>query len=180
MYHNDGALDPSFGGTGIEHDPLTIMTIDRSALHGGDGNDTIFSGPGVDSLYGGAGNGRIHSEQVNDFISAGGGNGVIMTDNFAVSVNGGAGNDRVYANRWCYFIGGDGDDFINHARAAWGGRGNDTLHSSGGADATLVGGPGNDVFFSSDLPGDTLNGGGGNDTATADDGDVLISIETIE
>ena len=129
----------------------------RSRAFGGDGNDTIHGGVGNNTLEGNAGNDRIYLPL--GYASGGGGSDRIITrGSFGVTASGGDGNDHLTALEGGTLIGGNGDDILTGGRL-------------------LVGGIGEDTFFSRNGRIDTLDGGAGQDTATADEDDVLTSVE---
>lgn len=93
-----------------------------AVVHGGDGNDHIFTGDGHDSIYGGAGKDTVHGGSGSDLISGGGGHDLLFGQGGKDRLYGGAGNDRLF--------GQGGDDRL------LGGLGADTIH--GGADRDAV------------------------------------------
>lgn len=143
--------------TGLGTD--TLIGIERAALTGGAGNNTIdasgFGGSGT-TLDGGAGNDSVLGSASVDVIIGGdgddtlignAGNDTIMAGTGNDSVDGGAGNDGLSGfSGNDQIIGGADNDTI------YGGSGNDTLTGGDGAD-TIVGGAG----------GDSVNGEGGTD-----------------
>ena len=129
----------------------------RSRAFGGDGNDTIHGGAGNNTLEGNAGNDRIYLPF--GYASGGGGSDRIITrGSFGSTASGGDANDHLTALEGGTLLGGNGDDVLTGARL-------------------LIGGAGDDIIFSRNGRTDTLDGGAGNDTATADEDDVLTSIE---
>lgn len=118
----------------------------REVLSGGDGNDVILAGSGVDTLNGDAGN---------DLLCGGGDSD---------SLDGGAGNDALYGGEGADSLsGGAGDDVL------YGEGGNDALTGAAGND-TLSGGVGSDSMHGGEGD-DRLDGSEGNDYLSGDAGD---------
>ena len=123
---------------------------------GGQGNDTLRGGSGVDSLYGGSGNDKLHGFAGDDDLHGDTGNDYL---------DGGEGNDRVLG--WLghdSLKGGSGDDYLSGYKGNdWisGGAGNDDIRGHEGHD-TLLGGEGNDEIYGW-LGNDRIVGGAGDD-----------------
>ncbi|MFC0339940.1 calcium-binding protein [Paracoccus niistensis] len=115
---------------------------------GGTGHDSIVTRDGDDTIWGGAGNDTIRSGGMDDLILAGEGHDLVLGEGGDDRVAGQGGNDRIY--------GGAGDDRINAGSGAdylSGDDGNDRLFGMGGDDR-MVGGLGDDLML--DLSGDNL------------------------
>lgn len=136
------------GGDG--HDSFVNDSDIAAKVHGGLGNDSIFSGTGSDWLYGDAGADKIYGRSGDDFIRGGAGNDTlfgedgddaVLGDDGDDDLHGGVGSDRVY--------GGNGNDHIEgHEGVDWlfGMAGNDTIHGGPGSDG-IVGGSGGDTIY---------------------------------
>lgn len=109
------------------------------SLDGGDGNDVLIGGAGVDSLNGGNGN---------DLLTGGDGNDLLLGSVGKDTIRGLAGDDEI--------DGGLGDDSLQGAD------GNDEIHGGAGKDV-VDGGNGDDCLHGDD-DNDKLLGGDGNDT----------------
>ncbi len=182
---NDGN-DAYFGGAGVDTYDLTNTTTDATVnltlgtsssaetgvdtlsgienVLGGNGNNTMTDGAGVNRLDGGAGNDKFNMtlDNVRDDIRGGVGSDTVdysaFTNNLTIALNG-AGNSIVFGSGNAgatsdvirnieNFIGGSGNDTItgdNQANQLNGGSGNDTITGGTGADV-LTGGLGADVF----------------------------------
>ena len=143
------------GGPGDD----SITSVGGSdTIDGGDGNDSIFGGPG--------GNETISGGQGNDTITSGDGAGD--------SIVGGAGNDSITSGGGDgdTIAGGEGDDSIfggpGSDESIDGGGGNDSITTGGGSDS-VVGGPGDDSISSSG-GSDTIDGGDGDDSISGGPG----------
>jgi Ca2+-binding RTX toxin-like protein len=124
-------------------------------VRGSTADDTITGGSGRNRLFGGNGKDRINGSGGRDFIYGEAGDDRLYGQGGSDYIDGGGNVDRVY--------GGDGDDSLQ------GGSSNDRIYAGNGND-TLIGGKGNDY----------LNGESGTDLALAkEDGDTLISIESL-
>lgn len=152
-------IDGLAGNDSIDASSLSQMLY----LFGGDGNDTMKAGTGRDTLTGGAGKNYMYGGNGVDRINGSGGRDFLY---------GQTGDDRLYGNGGeDYLDGGGGIDRL------FGGSGNDTLIGGSSADK-LYGDDGDDIFYGN-AGVDILNGGAGNDTATVDEDDSLVSIETV-
>jgi Ca2+-binding RTX toxin-like protein len=153
------------GGQG--HDRFQHGTALPCWQYGGDGNDSLIGGYGMDVLYGGGGNDFLYDSTVsNDWLFGEAGNDTLQA---------GDGSDRL--------IGGDGSDLLEgHVGDDWlwgevgndtldGGWGNDVLYGGDGDDNLsgfqgrdwLLGEGGNDYLHDAEGTGDTLVGGAGSD-----------------
>ena len=173
---NDGN-DAYFGGAGVDTYDLTNTTTDATVnltlgtassaetgvdtlsgienVLGGNGNNTMTDGAGVNRLDGGAGNDKFN----------------MTLDNVRDDIRGGVGSDTV-----------DYSAFASNLTIALNGAGNSIVIGSGNAGATsdvirnienVIGGSGNDTI-TGDNQANQLNGGAGNDTITGGTGaDVL-------
>jgi Ca2+-binding RTX toxin-like protein len=120
---------------------------DYDVLDGGDGDDGLIGGAGINLMFGGAGNDYFRNGTGNTIAYGGEGNDTFLaTANGYSEFYGEAGNDILR--------GGIGQSYLD------GGEGDDLLIGGAGVD-TLVGGPENDIFeaFQNDL----LKGGEGDD-----------------
>jgi len=144
-------------GTGGENN-AAIADI----IHGGGGDDRIFSGDGADQIYGDAGDDLLYGQKGADYLYGG---------DDKDTLRGGEGNDYLYGgNDDDYLDGGDitdaesGDDFLI------GGKGKDVLVGASGSDflygdnesAGSEQDDGDDELYGGDGV-DYLTGGGGND-----------------
>lgn len=165
----------------------------RTAIHLGEGNNTVISGAGSDEVTAGSGNNRINTGTGNDTVTTGNGNNTV--DIFAGSVTTGSGNDVVRGGSGTnitrtgdgndYIDAGGGDDLVDAGTGndvVYGGTGNDVLIGSDGHDQ-LYGGDGHDLLVGG-LNGDELFGGDGNDILFAQDligtstGTTLVQLRT--
>jgi Ca2+-binding RTX toxin-like protein len=154
----DGVDELNFGAL---HHPVTVdMAAGRTseadrftgieAVRGGDRADRLLGGPGQDALYGGLGDDRL---------SGRGGKDELYGENGADRLSGGGDDD---------YLNGDPpqrDDGRPYIRLSpdvlYGGRGNDQLTDTGGANR-MYGGPGSDGLTGGAGP-DRLLGGRGTD-----------------
>lgn len=140
--------------------PTHVGTPGPDTLTGTDGDDVIVGLGGDDVLRGGEGADRICGNDGDDVVRGGAGGD---------SANGGAGGDEIYDRDGLYARGGAGDDVVERAQTARGGRGDDRLVSFRRKPAELSGGPGDDVLVGGDAnveywgAGDELDGGSGDD-----------------
>jgi Ca2+-binding RTX toxin-like protein len=165
-FHAVGIHSLNISGFGGD-DKIANGTTLNSSLSGGEGRDSIVGGEGNDSISGNAGNDTIRGDTGADRLA---GNG---------------GRDRLFGN-------GGNDQLYGGASADWlyGQNGSDQLFGEGGDDRffddydkgidTLRGKAGNDSFVTTDGVVDHIFGDGGSDIATADNVDILTSIEVRE
>jgi Ca2+-binding RTX toxin-like protein len=151
-------------------------------VHGGDGDDHLFSpltvGPlggtaiaSSDTVFGDAGDDTIQPGLGNDIVSGGDGNDTFVDETSVPAgqhdddtVHGDAGDDTLVAAAGNDTVdGGAGDDDVE------GGPGSDVLTGGAGIDA-LAGGPGADTIHATDGERDSVSCGGGADTV---DGDAI-------
>ena len=149
---------------------------------GGDGNDTITAGNGVDYLFGDGGNDKLVGGWGRDNLIGGAGDDELRGDGGADYLNGGDGNDSIFGGYPDFSLyttyvvdendeirGGNGNDVIN------GELGSDLIYGDAGDDVliggdtlfssevnTIYGGEGNDYLYGGDTT-DYLYGGNGND-----------------
>jgi len=186
-----------------DDDINVVSSLDTWTIDAGKGNDTIFTGAGVDNLLGDAGDDTINSGYGGDTVDGGAGDDIIdgedgddtifgggdndtLTGSFGSDiVDGGSGDDQITGGEGADDLlgksgnddvdGGDGDDIID------GGSGDDILRGALGND-TIAGGSGIDEIFGGDgddgiLGGsgnDTIEGEGGNDTIDGEIGDDFV------
>lgn len=112
----------AFGGNDCIYNYLQANQYQLATLNGGDGNDVMKAGYGVDVLNGGAGNDRIETQSLSygkQTIYGGDGDDIISTRSYGeVFIDAGAGNDQLYItvkNPSTYkgtFYTGTGNDYI--------------------------------------------------------------------
>lgn len=128
----------------------------------GEGDDVALGGTGDDQIFGGGGSDNIDGQDGNDIVFGG--------DDFDV-IYGGRGDDEL--------LGDMGNDFLE------GGSGNDDL-DGGQGDDVLSGGRGEDILWGRDGNDSLLGGrdrdinvgGEGDDTATSEEQDGHLDVET--
>ncbi len=148
---------------GVENVPSFPSTKVYSAvasddmLWGGDGDDKMYGGSGLDQLWGETGNDALYGGSGDDQLWGGAGND---------RLEGGVANDRMWGGEGDdYLLGGGGNDFLFGERAddqLLGGAGDDQMRDGEGADL-VNGGSGLDTLFAG-RGNDTYIGGEGFDT----------------
>jgi hypothetical protein len=135
-------------------------------MRGGEGDDHLQGGPGVDTLEGGAGDDHLAGQSGDDFLRGGPGADVLRGGSFSDDLRGGSGDDRLDA--------GPGFDDVR------GEAGDDRLDGGPSPDH-LFGGSGDDRLFGGvDHRHDDLHGGPGLDRARRGrGGDTYVEIERI-
>ena len=102
------------------------LGIDIDTIFGGAGNDTINSGDGIDWVYGGDGDDSIDAANGFDRVFGGAGNDTIDGGATSDTIYGGAGNDSILggggSKSYDLIFGEDGADTIE------GGAGDDVIH----------------------------------------------------
>lgn len=189
-----GRGDTLDGGGG---DDLLNGRGGNDSLTGGTGNDTLLGGAGDDRLSGGAGNDSMTGGDGNDALdggadadalSGGAGRDTLTGGTGADTLDGGDGADTAsYAYTAAPVavdlsqtgpgrnasVGGTPEDRLVSIENVIGGRGNDTLAGSAGANR-LTGGQGNDLLTGAG-GADVLTGGQGNDTLSGGVGNDRLS-----
>lgn len=127
-----------FGGSGDDVFDFSEMALSDVTIeaHGGDGNDTIIGGGGLDQIFGDAGDDILRGGGGDDEISGGFGNDLIHGD---------GGNDHLLGEDGVDTLFGDaGTDNVLD-----GGAGNDELHNAPGSTNTFgfAPGGGSDTIF---------------------------------
>ncbi|MCA9185751.1 MAG: VCBS repeat-containing protein [Planctomycetales bacterium] len=150
--------DKLTGGSGI------------NTIEGGKGNDRLTGGSNKDTISGGEGDDTIFGKGDDDTLNGDDGNDAIRGDDGIDTIHGGAGDDNLDGGTDNDIVYGDaGNDQVSGAAGLdmlFGGEGDDAVN--GGDDADMMfGGDGNDI----------MGGGAGNDTIHGDDGDDTISGE---
>jgi ELWxxDGT repeat protein len=178
---------------GDGNDRIDSTGLAGAEINGGDGNDTVFAGPGADAIIGGFGNDEIHAGAGNDKIHGGGGRDTISGNAGSDRIEGAAGDDILSGNGGQDRIyGGGGNDLIyggaspdrlygdNGNDQLFGGGGNDHLYADDPGQDTLHGGPGDDFLVAkNDHAIDHLFGDSGSDSALADKDDILNSVTNL-
>jgi uncharacterized delta-60 repeat protein len=159
-------------GFGRVFDPADIDRIDAVC---GDGNDIVKMDAHTRTpahISGGLGRDKIVGTAANDTLEGNGGRDFIDGGLGADLIIGNAGNDQLRGQGGAdHIYGRAGNDHLQ------GNGGNDRLDGGDGID-TLRGGAGNDIFAAAGGGVDQLFGDAGSDSATADDEDILTSIES--
>ena len=160
----------------------TNPTNDLDTVHGGDGDDTIFTGDDADIVFGGNGNDYIDGGIDADSLYGQSGNDTIIGSEGSDFIDGGRGDDLIFGGLDLSFpdainIPNDNGDLrpANNADSIVGGLGNDTIYGMDDDD-TIDGGEGNDLVFGG-VDNDSIRGGIGNDTLNGDAGNDLLEGE---
>ena len=190
---------------GNQHDSFTVEAPVPATINAGTGNDTLVGGDGADTLNGQAGGDTLAGGGGADTLAGGNGSDTLDYSARTASValdfdgvaddgevdegdnampdvghaTGGAGDDTLVGSAaGNTFAGGAGDDTLVGAAGIdilSGGNDDDALDGGSQADS-LTGEAGSDSLVGG-TEADALDGGDGDDTATADEFDVLTSIE---
>jgi len=128
----------------------SLTNVERVAITGGTGNDSLTGGALSDTLSGGDGNDVIDGGAGDDFLYGGNGSDTLS---FASSAN--AITMSLAANQGGYYDFGNGVDYVDGFENLTGSAFNDTLSGDsaanimdGGAGAdTMAGGSGNDIYY---------------------------------
>lgn len=179
-------LSISLDGVANDTSPFGTFNVRPSfaRVYTGTGNDTIAGTASGETLDGGAGNDLIDGNGGNDYLVGNFGDDTLRGGGGDDTLEGSAGRDRLEGQGGSdLLIGGANPDTLygnSGPDTLSGGGGNDLLFGGTGADR-LFGNAGNDRLFADGdfVPGiiDTIDGGRGFDSATADDEDLLVSIE---
>jgi Ca2+-binding RTX toxin-like protein len=165
--------DTIFAGDGNDS-IFTGSGVNR--IDGGDGHDTIDAGAGADIVDGGDGDDLISGNDGNDLIDAGDGFDAVSGNNGDDTIDGGESDDIINGNDGNdSIVGGFGNDIVNGDLgddSVRGSAGNDIL-SGGDGDDKVIGNSGHDRI-SGGNGNDTLEGDNHNDTISGDAGDDLI------
>lgn len=169
------------GGNDVITLDETNGALPKALLFGGDGNDTLVGGSGIDQLFGQAGNDVLLGKANVDLLFGGAGNDLLTGGVGDDQVFGEAGNDRMIWNP------GEGSD-INE-----GGAGIDTVEINGGngAETFTITANGARVRFDRVAPAPffvdigtseslVLNANGGDDVVTAGNGLATLIQLTID
>lgn len=142
-------------------DGVDVMYTDgghRSAVSGGQGNDTLYGRGFDDGLFGGVGDDQLWASIHGSFMSGGSGHDRLLGNIGDDSLSGGSGND--------FLNGESGGDSLS------GGKGVDVLNAGFGDDS-LAGDEGSDMLFGGQ-GNDSLAGGEGMDHLSGDEGDDTL------
>ncbi|MDA1164482.1 MAG: hypothetical protein O3B13_15420 [Planctomycetota bacterium] len=196
-----GALDVGFSaaftidGEGGDDNINASTTNIAVSIMGGDGEDILIGGAGIDTIDGEAGDDSIQGGAGNDLLSGGADDDTILGEAGGDVIDGGAGNDSLFGGADNdSILGQDGGDIIfgeGGMDTLEGGTGNDTIDGGddndsilgeSGADS-LSGGNGNDIVDGG-ADNDTLAGGSGLDNLVGGDGtdqvaEVAVGAENI-
>lgn len=180
-------LNISLDGVANDSSPFGTFNVRPTFLrvYTGAGDDTLAGTASGETIDGGAGDDSIDGNSGNDYLVGNFGDDVIRGGGGDDTLEGSAGRDRLEGQGGSdLLIGGANPDSLfgdSGPDTLSGGGGNDLLFGGTGADQ-LFGNAGDDRLFADGdfVPGiiDTLDGGRGLDSASADDEDLLISIET--
>ncbi len=185
-----------FANAGSGNDRIILdSTVTKPArLEGGEGDDLLIGGTGLDSLDGGLGNDELHGNVGADTIVGGDGDDEIYGDEGFDTIDGNDGDDEIHggddgdiinAGEGLNLVYGDGgDDTITGGSlrdVIYGGEGDDDIFGLGGRNV-LMGDSGIDEIFGGQLAdlidggndGDFLYGMGGDDSIYGGQGDDLI------
>jgi Ca2+-binding RTX toxin-like protein len=143
-------------------------------VSGGNGNDSLYGGVGIDSLLGGNGNDYLDGGEYADVMRGGAGDDVyiVNVDSDKVVETASAGTDTVRSsvslNQPIHVerlvLTGSADNYAfgnSQSNTIYGNAGANSLRGGAGND-TLLGGAGNDTLFG-EAGRDSLGGGAGND-----------------
>ncbi len=152
---DDGSADFSFnradvsaivvaGGNGDDSERIderngVFADTIPTTLDGGNGNDRLAAGSGVETVLGGNGNDSLFGGAGSSTLDGGNGNDTVAGGNGAERLFGGNGNDSIDGNRGndTAFMGNGDDTFI------WDpGEGSDTIEGQNGTDTMLFNGAG--------------------------------------
>lgn len=135
-------------------------------VFGGEGNDTIYGGQGLEVLSGDDGNDAIHAGMGEDTMFGGVGSDAIWGGVGTQVLDGGDGDDTIRGGTGAQFLLGDaGNDVLrggSSTQTLFGGAGRDTLWGGTGSQV-LQGGEGDDVLHAGN-GSETLSGGAGRNT----------------
>jgi Ca2+-binding RTX toxin-like protein len=154
------------------NDTINTLFSGNDRIDGGNGDDSIISGPGDDIIEGGSGSDFINSGSGNNRVNGGDGNDFVISEEGANEIRGGNGDDRIGGGAGPSRLFGD-----NGKDNVFGSFVDDIL--SGGEDDDVVSGfTGNDQVFG-DGGNDRVSGDQGNDSVFGGFGDdILIGADT--
>jgi Ca2+-binding RTX toxin-like protein len=183
-------FDAGIGNDTVIFTPDVRVSVKGS---GGDGNDNLVGGSGVNELHGNDGSDLLSGRGANDKLYGDAGDDFLYGYGGADSLDGGSGEDVLYGDDETgdmaafnaenadfaggldgndTLLGGSGDDLLV------GGKGNDSLSGNTGDDV-LLGGDGNDAMYG-DAGNDQLQGGAGNDVLYGDDLNGYVQASSTE
>ena len=84
---------------GVDDDELRAKPKFGVAVHGGEGNDSLFGGHGDDSLFGGEGDDKLVGGKGRDWLIGDDGNDMLRGGNGPDSLSGGLGNDDIHGQK---------------------------------------------------------------------------------